>query len=90
MKSVVKAECSSCGGTGIYCGFAEPKGVGVVCLNCKGNGHREIEYVPFTGLKKRFGIDTVRLSNGSFIATGIGPTGTAITYEDFLQGKRPR
>lgn len=86
----VEAECTSCSGTGIYHGFAEPKGVGVVCLTCDGTGRREIEYVPFTGLKKRNDIQTVQRSRGSLIFAGVGPTGNAVSYDEFLNGKRPR
>jgi len=87
--SSVQAECSSCGGTGVYCGFAEPKGTGVVCLSCDGTGCRTIEYKPFTGLKTRTGVHTVRRSQGTFIATGIGPTGGSVSYDEFLKGKKP-
>jgi len=84
----VKAECGSCGGTGVYSGFAEPKGVGVVCLNCKGTGCREIQYIPFTKRKHRNGIKKVRLSRGSFILS-CGPHGEEISYSKFLSGKIP-
>lgn len=86
----VKAECSSCGGTGVYCGFAEPKGTGVVCLNCDGTGCSTIKYKPFTGLKRRTGVEKVMLSRGTFIMTGVGPAGSSVTYEEFMSGKRPQ
>lgn len=86
----IQTECGSCGGTGVYCGFAEPKGVGVVCLGCNGTGCATVEYKEFTGLKKRKGVDTVRLSRGTFIATGVGPAGSSVTYQEFLDGKRPK
>jgi hypothetical protein len=89
MRQVVKAECSACGGTGVYKGFAEPSGVGVVCLECKGTGCREIAYTPFTERKRRDGIRIVRLSRGSLIATGVGPAGSEVTYEQFLRGEKP-
>jgi hypothetical protein len=89
MSNEVKVECSSCGASGVYRGFAEPQGVGVVCLNCNGTGCQTINYKPFTGLKRRTGIQTVQLSRGSFIVTGVGPAGNAISYEDFFRGKRP-
>ena len=90
MKQSVQAECSSCGGTGIYCGFAEAKGTGVVCLNCDGTGCCTIEYTPFSGIKKRSNVNTVYRSRGTFIATGVGSTGNGITYAEFLSGKRPK
>lgn len=90
MKQSVQAECSSCGGTGVYCGFAEPKGTGVVCLNCNGTGCRTIEYTPFTAIKRRNDVSQVMCSRGTFIVTGVGPAGNAITYDEFLSGKRPK
>lgn len=86
----MKAQCGSCRGTGIYHGFAEPPGIGVVCLNCDGTGCDTIKYTPFKGRKKRTGIKTVQLSRGTFLPTGVGPTGKSITYEEFLAGKMPK
>ncbi len=88
-KISVDAECGSCGGSGVYHGFAEPKGVGVVCLNCKGSGKASISYTPFTSRRRRDDIRTVRRSAGSFIATGVGPTGSSVSYEEFFEGKLP-
>ena len=90
MKQSIKVECGPCGGTGIYCGFAEPKGTGVICLGCDGTGCATIEYNPFTGLKPRSGVKTVSRSRGTFIATGVGAAGASISYEEFLNGKRPQ
>lgn len=86
----IDVECGSCGGTGVYRGFAEPKGVGVVCLTCKGSGKVTLTYKPFTGRKRCDNIQTIRLSAGSFIGTGVGPTGGSVSYQDFLSGKMPR
>ena len=88
-KVTVKAECSSCGGTGVYRGFAEPKGVGVICLDCQGSGCREITYTPFISRKRRDGINEVRVSRGRFICGPIGPGETSVSYDDFLNGKMP-
>ena len=85
----VQAECGDCGGTGIYRGLAEPKGIGVVCLGCNGRGMRPLKYRPFTGRKKRGDVTTVRRSAGRFIATGVGPVGGSVNYADFLNGKMP-
>lgn len=79
----VKHECSSCGGTGLYCGFAEPKGTGVVCFGCNGLGWSEATFKKFTGRKDRPGIATIQLSRGSLLATGVGPTGDSMTYDEF-------
>jgi len=85
----IDVECGPCKGTGIYKNFAEPDGVGVVCLNCNGSGKTKLTYRPFTVRKIRDDIKTVRLSAGSFIVTGIGPKGRSVSYKDFLSGKMP-
>ena len=85
----VKTECGSCGGTGLYCGFAEPKGTAVVCLNCSGTGCATLCYTPFERRKGRGDIATVARSRGSFIGTGVGPVGATVTYAEFQRGKQP-
>ena len=85
----LEVQCGTCRGTGVYHGFAEPKGVGVVCGECDGTGAKTLKYEPFTGLKQRNDVETVRRSAGSLLPTGVGPTGGSVTYEEFLQGKRP-
>jgi DnaJ-class molecular chaperone len=62
-KTTLKIECSACKGTGIYKGFAEPQGVGVVCLECNGTGCTERTFTIFKERKKRDDIKTVRLSS---------------------------
>ena len=86
----VEAQCDSCKGTGIYHGMCEPKGVGVVCLNCDGTGKAIIKYTPFDGRKTRTGILHVQRSRGAFLPTGTGPTGNSISYNEFLAGKMPK
>jgi hypothetical protein len=86
---IVRAECSSCGATGVYSGFCEAKGEAVVCITCGGTGCEEIRYVPFDKRRNRRGIHTVRNSRGSFIATGVGGYGDSISYSDFKKGKFP-
>lgn len=85
----VKVECAACSSTGLYSGFAEPKGTAVVCVKCGGSGCCEINFVPFTRRKGCLNIQTVRRSQGTFIGTGVGPTGESITYQEFQQGKMP-
>ena len=85
-----KAVCDACDGTGVYCGFAEPEGVGVVCLNCDGTGCLLVTVELFKERKRKKGVKTVRLSRGTFIATGVGPTGNEISYKDFLKGRMPK
>lgn len=79
----VKYECSDCDGTGLYCGFAEPKGTAVVCLGCKGKGHVTSRFKEFTTRKKKSGVKTISVSRGSFIVTGVGATGKSMTYNEF-------
>jgi len=85
----VDIQCPSCGGSGVYRGFAEPEGVGVVCLDCNGTGKKALKYFPFTGRTRRTGIRIVRRSRGSLLPTGLGPTGPSVTYAEFLSGKMP-
>ena len=89
-KQTVKTECASCHGTGVYHGFAEPKGVGVICFDCNGTGCRELSYTPFSGRKERQDIEIVSLSRGRFICGPCGPGRQSITYEEFLTGKMPK
>jgi hypothetical protein len=96
MPVTVKAECGECRGTGLYSGFAEPKGVAVICLRCAGTGCMDLKYTPFTKRVRRQGIKYVMWSRGAFLATGIGPEGDKsrkhggqITYEEFEQGRMP-
>lgn len=89
-QKTIEMECPSCRGTGVYSGLAEPSGVAVVCIHCEGTGCGKIVYTPFTGRKRRQGIHTVRLSAGTFLATGVGPRGGSVTYEEFLAGKVPK
>lgn len=84
-----KTECIACGGTGLYSGLAEPKGTAVICIQCGGSGCKEITFTPFTRRKGRRGIQTVSLSRGSFIGTGVGSVGESITYKEFQQGRMP-
>jgi hypothetical protein len=85
----IDAECSSCGGTGLYSGMCEGPGIAVVCLRCEGTGCEKVYYRPFAGRKKKKGIKVVYRSGGGFIATGCGPRGNGITYKEFEAGKFP-
>ena len=86
----IKVECTSCGATGVYCGFAEPEGTGVVCLACDGTGAQTLSGRTFIRRKRRMGVRTVSRSRGSFLATGVGATGDEVSYKDFISGKMPR
>ena len=91
----IKASCSACGATGIYRGFAESKGVGVICCTCGGEGFttkEEGDVAPnrrFAERKHRDDVERVHWSRGSFIGTGVGPTEHSVSYGEFLAGKRP-
>ena len=85
----VEVQCRDCHGTGLYSGFCEGSGVAVVCLVCGGTGCETIPYTPFTERKPKKGIKTVRRSGGTFLATGVGPTGKPISYKEFAKGKMP-
>jgi len=87
-------ECSRCGGTGVYVGFAEQDGFGVVCHTCDGSGKESMhfEYVPFTQRKERKKIKRVLESNPG-IGVGLGNGKYAIddfgglSYKDWNSGK---
>ena len=80
--ATVRAECGACSGTGLYRGMAEPEGVAVICLTCKGTGCKEMIYIPFTRRRRRNGVQSVQQSRGSFILS-CGPVGESMTYAEF-------
>jgi len=77
----IKAECSACGATGLYKGFAEPEGTAVVCHNCNGTGCQTMKYTPFTGRKRKRGIKRV-IGDGGLWFARKGNEQT-ISIEDF-------
>lgn len=95
----VKAKCSDCGGSGVYTGWAGAekqdgeKIDGVVCTTCDGNGWVMVQYVPFVERVVEEDIANVRLSMRTIANrhSGIwsGRQSTAVTYQEFLNGKRP-
>jgi hypothetical protein len=88
--NTILAQCQSCGGTGLYRGFAEKPGEPVVCLECSGTGAKKLNYIPFAGRVHMDGVKCVRASRGSFVAGGIGGrSGTEMTYQEFLQKYTP-
>lgn len=86
----LKCECSSCRGTGLYSGFAEPKGTAVICHSCEGQGWVNLSYTEFVGRKKKRGIKSIRISKGAFIATGVGGTGAVMSYAEFERKYPPK
>lgn len=76
----VEVDCTSCDGTGIYCGVAERFGEGVPCHTCGSTGKRLVEIKPFRRKIHR-SVDTIlyRRKSGN----------VRITYEEFLAGEIP-
>lgn len=81
-----KAECGACGASGLYRGFAEPKGTASVCRECGGTGCIEVSLTPFTCRRGVEGVTTVRR-----LAPRLGPDRAcpSVTYSEFRQGKMP-
>jgi hypothetical protein len=84
--AILKCECSSCNGTGVYSGFTQPPGVAVVCVTCRGTGEMLIHWKPFKGRKLKRGVNAVRCSDG----TSAGVASSEITYADFRMGVMPK
>jgi hypothetical protein len=82
MKKIIEAECDDCGGTGVYCGFMEPKGIGVVCVGCNGTGKKLIYYTPFERKRGKRNVQLVQISGSRSILFG-GPKGKQVPYRDF-------
>lgn len=86
MKKVfkVKEKCPSCNGTGVYIGFAERDGFGVVCSRCEGTGCREFihEYEEFKEKKKTSKIKRILECNPG-IGVGINSSDLVLNYESF-------
>lgn len=68
MTEPTKAECGACEGTGLYKGFAEPRGTAVVCNRCQGKGSAPYGDKPFTGRKRKSGITRVMADGGLWFA----------------------
>ena len=77
-------ECMACGGTGLYSGFAEPKGHAVVCNRCGGTGHCTYGQKPFTGRKTKRGISRVICDGGLWMTRGPNPPQT-ISIAEFKE-----
>ena len=78
----IQVQCSSCGGTGLYSGFAEPEGTAVICHGCSGTGATTLTYKEYTGRKRTRKIQRVMGDGGMWFArTGKEKT---ISYQEFL------
>ena len=62
-------QCAECKGTGLYVGFAERDGAGVVCQSCKGSGRRQmkVEYKEFTQRLQRTDVTHVYRTNPGIV-----------------------
>lgn len=99
-KIQVDVECSSCGGSGLYCGFAEKNGCAVICSTCNGTGCEKISYKPFVKrhikhtIKRVFkssygychGPNNVITDEGVLIRFEEG----GCTYQEWLNGAEPK
>ena len=64
-------ECPACNSTGIYAGFGERDGAGVVCRKCGGTGYVLHSYTEFCGKIKRNDIKRVyQINPGILIGEG--------------------
>ena len=80
-------ECSSCHGTGLYVGFAEGSGAGVVCFHCKGTGKfvQYFEYTEFTGRKSNPKVTRVYQVNPGISVDGTGIVPGGVSVEEWEQ-----
>jgi DnaJ-class molecular chaperone len=67
MDITIETECSSCGGTGLYQGFAEKRSQAVICVTCSGTGCRKIAVRKFAGRKQKEGITSIRAGSGTIL-----------------------
>lgn len=87
-KKFILVHCRDCGATGLYQGFAEPKGHAVICITCNGTGAEKISYSPFKKRKQKQGIEYVCISVGKSLITGVGGVRKKIPYAEFLKLKK--
>lgn len=76
------AECTSCGGTGLYSGMGEHDGAAVVCHTCRGTGCNHVceSYTPFIKRKEKKGVKQVYQTNSGIF---IGEKEGVCKLEDF-------
>jgi hypothetical protein len=80
----IDEECPDCHGTGLYVGFAEPRGVAIVCKDCDGTGklHFRYSYRPFVKRQPRKGITRVVQYSGVGVSKNDG-----MDFADWDAGK---
>jgi len=81
----IKAECTDCGATGLYCGFAEPEGTAVICCGCGGTGCKTIRYKPFEKRKRKRGVQQIITDGGVWFARRGGEK--TISVEEFYSNE---
>jgi hypothetical protein len=84
------SECDSCKGTGIYVGFAERDGIGVVCNRCKGSGRVEnrVKYNTFVSRNKRTDVKQVLQTNPGLLCGKLNDLTEfgGMPYADWMLG----
>ena len=98
-KVTVLAECTDCGGTGLYTGFTCHEGATSECEKCKGTGAITISYTPFSKRKEKEGVkrvfanvrwknvypDVHEFDDGSVVDFSQ----YGCTYEEWKNGEKP-
>jgi hypothetical protein len=84
----IQVECSSCDGSGLYCGFAEPEGTAVVCHGCGGTGATTLTYKKFTHRKKKRGVRKV-MGNSPWFTRSQEDYAKTISYKEFEDAVAP-
>lgn len=79
----IKIECRSCSATGIYCGFMEGPGEGVICKDCWGRGYEMLEGTQFTARRRKKNVTKVRAGSGLILDKP--DKSLWISYEEFLK-----
>lgn len=80
--------CASCSGTGIYVGYAERDGAGIICRACHGTGccHIRIEYDDFVKRMRRTDVMRVQSVNPGVIVGGEIAEFGGLPYDDWISG----
>lgn len=83
MKERILADCGSCGGTGLYQGYAQEDGYPTVCTSCKGTGAKEITFTRHTGRRLKDGVRGVRPEQNAAFGGRRPSSYDTITYDEF-------
>ena len=82
---MTKINCKNYRATGLYVGFAKPKGTAAVCHECNGTGYKEIEISPFYGRKMREDISRVFVDGGLWFGRDKNSMKQTISIEEFYE-----